>query len=62
MFRELKGTRMQIGGQEQLQTKKGSGKNKTQQQQQQARDREQRSILHQDTIKQNKISSRNSTY
>jgi hypothetical protein len=28
MFRELKGTRMQIGGQEQLQTNDDSGKNK----------------------------------
>jgi hypothetical protein len=54
MFRELKGTRMQIGGQQQLQTKDDSGKNKKQQQQQ-TRNREQRSILHQDTIKQTKL-------
>jgi hypothetical protein len=54
MFRELKGTRMQIGGQQQLQTKDDSGKNKKQQQQQ-SRNREQRSILHQDTIKQTKL-------
>jgi hypothetical protein len=55
MFRDLKGTRMQIGGQEQLQTKDDSGKNKKQQQQQHSRNREQRSILHQDTIKQTKL-------
>ncbi len=48
---------MQIGGQQQLQTKDDSGKNKKQQQQQQqqSRNREQRSILHQDTIKQTKL-------
>ncbi len=45
---------MQIGGQQQLQTKDDSGKNKKQQQQQ-SRNREQRSILHQDTIKQTKL-------
>lgn len=53
MFRELKGTRMQIGGQEQLQTKDDSGNDKKQQQQ--SRNREQISILHQDTIKQTKL-------